>query len=71
MAQGGQLARQWFIAGLPHEWSVEKYGELLTTGGGKERMTRYFKVSRWLCQLQASLSAGDVSQLPALEHAAP
>lgn len=28
--------------GLPHEWSVEKYGELLTTGGGKERMTRYF-----------------------------
>lgn len=28
--------------GLPHEWSVEKYGELLETGGGKERMTRYF-----------------------------
>jgi HAD superfamily hydrolase (TIGR01509 family) len=29
--------------GLPHVWSVEKYGELLSTGGGKERMTRYFK----------------------------
>jgi HAD superfamily hydrolase (TIGR01509 family) len=28
--------------GLQHEWSVEKYGELLETGGGKERMTRYF-----------------------------
>jgi HAD superfamily hydrolase (TIGR01509 family) len=25
------------------EWGVELYGELLTTGGGKERMTRYFK----------------------------
>jgi HAD superfamily hydrolase (TIGR01509 family) len=24
------------------EWSVELYGELLTTGGGKERMARYF-----------------------------
>lgn len=33
-----------FAAELPHEWSVEKYGELLTTGGGKERMTRYFLV---------------------------
>lgn len=36
------LSSNW--PGLPHEWSVEKYGELLTTGGGKERMTRYFKV---------------------------
>ncbi|CAK0897677.1 unnamed protein product [Prorocentrum cordatum] len=25
------------------EWSVDLYGELLTTGGGKERMTRYFR----------------------------
>jgi hypothetical protein len=25
------------------EWDVELYGELLSTGGGKERMTRYFK----------------------------
>merc|ERR1719454_2097541 len=24
------------------EWDVELYGELLTTGGGKERMARYF-----------------------------
>jgi beta-phosphoglucomutase-like phosphatase (HAD superfamily) len=23
-------------------WSVERYGELLTTGGGKERMIRHF-----------------------------
>ena len=28
--------------GLACAWSVEEYGELLRTGGGKERMTRYF-----------------------------
>jgi len=28
--------------GYDCEWSVELYGELLTTGGGKERMARYF-----------------------------
>ena len=28
--------------GLPHEWSEEKYGELLKIGGGKERMHAYF-----------------------------
>ena len=28
--------------GLPHEWDVETYGRLLATGGGKERMTKYF-----------------------------
>mmetsp|Transcript_11227 Transcript_11227/g.25217 ORF Transcript_11227/g.25217 Transcript_11227/m.25217 type:complete len:407 (-) Transcript_11227:57-1277(-) len=28
--------------GLDIEWEVELYGELLKTGGGKERMTRYF-----------------------------
>lgn len=28
--------------GIPHEWSVDKYGELLATGGGKERMTAFF-----------------------------
>lgn len=30
--------------GLDHEWGVELYGKLLETGGGKERMTVYFKV---------------------------
>ena len=30
--------------GIKHEWSVDLYGELLKTGGGKERMTRYFSV---------------------------
>lgn len=29
--------------GIDAEWDVDLYGELLTTGGGKERMTRYFK----------------------------
>jgi hypothetical protein len=29
--------------GLEHEWSVEQYGELLKIGGGKERMTHYFR----------------------------
>lgn len=28
--------------GIDAEWDVGLYGELLTTGGGKERMTRYF-----------------------------
>lgn len=28
--------------GFQCEWDVELYGELLTTGGGKERMARYF-----------------------------
>lgn len=27
---------------IPHEWDVETYGRLLETGGGKERMTKYF-----------------------------
>jgi hypothetical protein len=30
--------------GLDHEWSLEKYGELLEIGGGKERMDAYFSV---------------------------
>jgi len=29
--------------GLICEWSVEEYGELLRIGGGKERMTKYFR----------------------------
>mmetsp|Transcript_22980 Transcript_22980/g.78249 ORF Transcript_22980/g.78249 Transcript_22980/m.78249 type:complete len:294 (-) Transcript_22980:91-972(-) len=28
--------------GIPHEWGVEQYGELLKIGGGKERMTKFF-----------------------------
>lgn len=28
--------------GLPHQWDIEKYGELLEIGGGKERMCKYF-----------------------------
>jgi HAD superfamily hydrolase (TIGR01509 family) len=34
-------------AGIDTEWSVERYGELLTTGGGKERMTRHFDETGW------------------------
>lgn len=35
---------QAFLAkGLNHTWNVELYGELLEIGGGKERMTKYFK----------------------------
>ena len=29
--------------GIPHEWDVETYGRLLATGGGKERMTKFFQ----------------------------
>ena len=34
-------------AGLDVEWSVERYGDLLTTGGGKERMRRHFDETGW------------------------
>lgn len=34
-------------AGLSTEWSVERYGELLTTAGGKERMRRHFDETGW------------------------
>ena len=33
--------------GLGTEWSVERYGELLTTAGGKERMLRHFEEKGW------------------------
>jgi HAD superfamily hydrolase (TIGR01509 family) len=33
--------------GLAIRWSVERYGELLTTGGGKERMVRFFEEEGW------------------------
>lgn len=33
------------MAGIKHEWGLELYGELLATGGGKERMMAYFTVS--------------------------
>ncbi len=33
--------------GWTTEWSVERYGELLTTAGGKERMRRYFDEIGW------------------------
>jgi HAD superfamily hydrolase (TIGR01509 family) len=34
-------------AGLDVAWSVDRYGELLSTGGGKERMRRHFDETRW------------------------
>ena len=33
--------------GWSTEWSVERYGELLTTAGGKERMRRHFDETGW------------------------
>jgi HAD superfamily hydrolase (TIGR01509 family) len=33
--------------GWPTEWSVERYGVLLTTAGGKERMRRHFDETGW------------------------
>ena len=33
--------------GLATEWSVVRYGELLTTAGGKERMIRHFDETGW------------------------
>lgn len=34
-------------AGIEAEWSVERYGVLLSTGGGKERMRRHFDETNW------------------------
>jgi beta-phosphoglucomutase-like phosphatase (HAD superfamily) len=34
-------------AGLATEWDTARYGELLTTGGGKERMRRHFDETGW------------------------
>lgn len=34
-------------AGLDTSWSVERYGELLLTAGGKERMRRHFDETGW------------------------
>ena len=34
-------------AGVDSEWSVERYGELLKIGGGKERMKHYFEQYGW------------------------
>lgn len=33
--------------GYDAEWSVDRYGELLTTAGGKERMRRHFDETGW------------------------
>merc|ERR1711965_794566 len=33
--------------GLVDVWDEELYGELLKTGGGKERMTKYFDTQGW------------------------
>lgn len=34
-------------AGLATDWDEARYGELLTTGGGKERMRRHFDETGW------------------------
>jgi HAD superfamily hydrolase (TIGR01509 family) len=34
-------------AGLQTEWDAERYGELLTTAGGKERTRRHFDETGW------------------------
>lgn len=39
--------RAFSAEGVNAEWSVELYGELLTTGGGKERMRRHFDETGW------------------------
>lgn len=33
--------------GLDTDWSLERYGELLLTAGGKERMRRHFDETQW------------------------
>ncbi len=53
-------------AGLAAEWSVDRYGELLSTGGGKERMRRHFDETGW----PAHIPSGDRDALIlSLHHA--
>jgi HAD superfamily hydrolase (TIGR01509 family) len=33
--------------GIDSDWSVDRYGELLSTAGGKERMQRHFEETGW------------------------
>lgn len=39
--------RAFAAKGLDCEWSIERYGELLHTAGGKERMRRHFDETIW------------------------
>lgn len=39
--------RAFAAAGLDAAWDVDRYGALLTTGGGKERMRRHFDETGW------------------------
>jgi HAD superfamily hydrolase (TIGR01509 family) len=65
--------RAFAAAGLPWEWSVELYGELLEVAGGKERIQFYLdRVSHDPAQSNFTLpdSAGDRVQWVANLHAA-
>mmetsp|Transcript_15408 Transcript_15408/g.18268 ORF Transcript_15408/g.18268 Transcript_15408/m.18268 type:complete len:283 (-) Transcript_15408:188-1036(-) len=39
--------RAFTLNSIPDEWSVERYGKLLETGGGKERMTAHWNEVGW------------------------
>ncbi len=41
-------------AGLTDDWTVDRYGELLSTGGGKERMRRHFDEVGWPAHVAAA-----------------
>ena len=50
-------------AGLDWEWSVEEYGQLLDTAGGKERITAYMQGQNLLPEGDPALVKGWVAQL--------
>jgi HAD superfamily hydrolase (TIGR01509 family) len=49
--------------GLKNNWSIEEYGVLLKTGGGKERMTKYFDQVGWPDFVPVSERASFVKEL--------
>lgn len=56
--------------GFKCEWDVALYGELLTTGGGKERMARYFKEyapEEWTEEGEATADHPKIQELHALK----
>ena len=53
--------------GISSEWGVEEYGELLKTGGGKERMTKYFDEVGWPSSIPEDKRVAVIAELHKLK----
>jgi len=56
--------RAFAAKGLDHEWTVERYGVLLGTAGGKERLRRHFDETEWpVAETERKGFIGDLHRL--------